>query len=450
MQSKQVVTSFLQFQSKILILKRSEKVGTHRSKWAGVSGYLEKKEEPVSRAIREIGEETGLTENDVILQNSSIPLGVSDPENDDTLWVIYPFLFRVKSNDIMTDWEHTDFRWIEPLELQNYDTVPMLNEVLHSVLELPIEKVITEPKIIDRLLNIQRDNSHGASWLAREAIDTLIEASKLDKSKNLSNYLNKLKLLSLKLMFIRPSLAPIHSQIGELMKKITLDSRSNKNLEKLKSSIENEGNRMKMKSLTASERIAENVLKIIPEKASILTHSYSDTIIKSLKMMKDEGKEIHVFVTESRPLLEGRKTAQELLKHGIKTTVITDAASGIFAGQVSLILLGADSLLADGSLINKTGSYPIALAATYQGIPVYVAAELNKINLRSYFTRIKLEEKDKSEVWSKSPKSLTIRNIYFDITPQFFIHKIITESQSIRSDNILHICEDLIKELYII
>ena len=127
---KHVVTCFLECSGRILILRRSQLVGSFRGRWAGVSGYIETTAD--EQALVEIEEETGLCREDVELVRQGRTLRT---EGEGVRWVVYPFLFRVKEKGkIKTDWEHSDKRWIAPDEIDNYLTVPMLKEALSRVL----------------------------------------------------------------------------------------------------------------------------------------------------------------------------------------------------------------------------------------------------------------------------------------------------------------------------
>jgi 8-oxo-dGTP pyrophosphatase MutT (NUDIX family) len=126
-----VVTCFLEHRGKILLMRRSDRVGSYRGLWAGVSGYLEG--EPDAQALTEIAEETGLTAADLTLLRRGDTLRVTDTELD-TAWTVHPYLFRVKSTDqIRIDWEHHEMRWITPEEIPAYQTVPMLTETWAKV-----------------------------------------------------------------------------------------------------------------------------------------------------------------------------------------------------------------------------------------------------------------------------------------------------------------------------
>jgi 8-oxo-dGTP pyrophosphatase MutT (NUDIX family) len=130
-QTTHVVTCFLQYNDKILILKRSDKVRTHKGKWAGVSGYIEEGETDQQTAYKEISEETGLADTDVELLSKGEPIHVQDGPQ---VWVVHPFLFRCETDKIKIDWEHSEFRWISPYELKDYDFVVFLDHALAAVL----------------------------------------------------------------------------------------------------------------------------------------------------------------------------------------------------------------------------------------------------------------------------------------------------------------------------
>jgi 8-oxo-dGTP pyrophosphatase MutT (NUDIX family) len=127
---KNIATSVLTFQGKILILKRSDKVGTYRGMWACISGYIEEGEEAEETAFREITEELGLAKNDVKLLKKGDVIYARDKR---MLWVIHPFLFAVNKNEFKIDWEHVEYKWILPDEIVDYKTVPKLKETIESL-----------------------------------------------------------------------------------------------------------------------------------------------------------------------------------------------------------------------------------------------------------------------------------------------------------------------------
>ena len=134
MRSTKIVTSFIRDNEKLLILKRSDEVKTMKGLWAGISGIIEKNEEPLKRAKIEIFEEVGITEDKITLVKSAEEMRINSPQYQNHEWEIFPFLFEAKNPDIKLNWENSDFKWIEVDELKNYETVPSLEKVLFNLL----------------------------------------------------------------------------------------------------------------------------------------------------------------------------------------------------------------------------------------------------------------------------------------------------------------------------
>ncbi len=126
----EVVTSLLERDDgRILLLLRSEKVGSFRGRWAGVSGFLEDPT-PLAQAVREIREETGITADDLRLAARGPPVYSRD---EATVYVVHPFRFRVARTDVQLDWEHTRSEWVDPSQVRERPTVPKLDRVWEAV-----------------------------------------------------------------------------------------------------------------------------------------------------------------------------------------------------------------------------------------------------------------------------------------------------------------------------
>ena len=134
MHSTDIVTSFLLNQEKILILKRSETVKTMKNMWSGISGIIENYEEPLTRAKIEIFEEVGIKENEIKLLKIGNEIDIISPQYKNHQWHVFPFLFETYNLEIKINWENSDFKWINPVELKEFDIVPSLEKVLLSLL----------------------------------------------------------------------------------------------------------------------------------------------------------------------------------------------------------------------------------------------------------------------------------------------------------------------------
>lgn len=134
MRSTKIVTSFITSNKKFLLLKRSQKVKSMKGLWAGISGIIEKNEEPLQRAKIEIFEELGIKKEQIKLLKSAEKMRVVSPQYKNHEWEIFPFLFEVNNPKIKLNWENSEYRWITADELVNYKTVPNLDKVLLSLL----------------------------------------------------------------------------------------------------------------------------------------------------------------------------------------------------------------------------------------------------------------------------------------------------------------------------
>ena len=120
----------------LLILKRSNRVRTYKGLWGGVAGYIEENEEPYETALKEIREEAGLEKEDVTLVKQLEIVKFTDfYEGLRYDWEVFPFLFKTeKKSKIHIDWEHTEYRWITPTEIEKVDTVPHFRDIVFRVL----------------------------------------------------------------------------------------------------------------------------------------------------------------------------------------------------------------------------------------------------------------------------------------------------------------------------
>jgi len=151
------------------------------------------------------------------------------------------------------------------------------------------------------------------------------------------------------------------------------------------------------------------------------------TALGALQAAWERGLLQHVFVDETRPLLQGsRLTAWELERAGIPSAVIVDSAAGsmMAAGEVDCVFTGADRIAANGDTANKIGTYELAVLASHHGIPFYVVAPSSTIDLSTASGEtIPIEERDATEVSARFPA----RNPAFDVTPHALITAIVTE-----------------------
>jgi methylthioribose-1-phosphate isomerase len=160
------------------------------------------------------------------------------------------------------------------------------------------------------------------------------------------------------------------------------------------------------------------------------------TALGVIRAAHEQGKKLHIYVDETRPILQGaRLTAWELKKEKIPFTLITDNMAGFLMqqGKIDKVLVGADRIAANGDTANKIGTYSLAVLATVHRIPFYVAAPVSTIDISlKTGTAIPIEERKSEEItyfrgMRSAPKGIKVYNPAFDITLAQFITAIITD-----------------------
>ncbi len=179
---------------------------------------------------------------------------------------------------------------------------------------------------------------------------------------------------------------------------------------------------------SAQEGINKHVLKLIKDNDVIFTHCHSTNVSNALIYTKKKGKKFEVYNTETRPLLQGKKTATELSEAKIKVTMFVDSAlEDALTGEgklkkVNKVLLGSDALLNRG-IINKIGSELVARIAKQEKIPFYIIADSWKFSK----SKVPIENRSLNEIWNKAPKSIKIKNPAFEFVRKKYISGIVTE-----------------------
>ncbi len=189
-------------------------------------------------------------------------------------------------------------------------------------------------------------------------------------------------------------------------------------------------------SENAVTRIGEIGARRVRDGDTIMTHCNSAAAISIMAAAHEQGKDIRVIATESRPRMQGLLTIKQLDRLGIKTSLIVDSAVRYFMKEVDLVIMGADAVTVNGSIINKIGTSQLAMAAHEARKNVIIAAETYKFSPGTLLGElVEIEERDSEEVLSREKLSelskVTVRNPAFDVTPREYIDLICTEAGAI-------------------
>ncbi len=194
----------------------------------------------------------------------------------------------------------------------------------------------------------------------------------------------------------------------------------------------------------ARKKIAEFGARRIPETAManefiVMTHCHSSFVDAILIEAIKQGKNFKVISTETRPLFQGRKSVKILQNAGIDVIHVVDSAMrwAVNYFEVDLILIGADSITSEGTVLNKIGSRLLALVAHEEHVPFYVASPLLKYNPQTSFGILeKIEMRDPHEIWEKSPANVRIMNPAFETVSRRYIDGLISEAGIFASSHV--------------
>jgi len=226
----------------------------------------------------------------------------------------------------------------------------------------------------------------------------------------------------------------------ERMRRVAVDAPA----EGLAAALLSEAHEIAAEQDAADRAIGEFGAELLPGGCRVLTHcnagglaTYSyGTALGVIKTAFRQGKIAHVWVDETRPLLQGaRLTAWELMREGIPMSLVCDNMAGhlMSRGEVDAVVTGADRVAANGDSANKIGTYALAVLAEKHGLPFYIAAPLSTLDpAAADGGSIPIEEREEAEVTilagtAIAPAGVRARNFAFDVTPAELITAIITE-----------------------
>jgi len=176
---------------------------------------------------------------------------------------------------------------------------------------------------------------------------------------------------------------------------------------------------------TGKEHAAEQVVPLLREADTLLTHDFSTTVLLALTSAVEAGAEFTIYVTEARPRYLGRKMARRLSEFdGVETHLVVDSASGHFLPECDRVVVGMDCIVED-LLYNRVGTYPIAATAADVGVPLTAVGSAFKI-VDSGFS-YENEDRPASEVMLEPAEGFRIDNPAYDATPTRLVDSVVTD-----------------------
>lgn len=281
----------------------------------------------------------------------------------------------------------------------------------------------------------------GASNIATSAIDFLSSYAKRLKCENIEACFKELYKAQVILIDTRPTEPAMKNGLKFIMNKLEQEKESIIP-EYISDIIEKYKNLYCDMLQNSKKKIAEIGSRRIPsssQKFNVMTHCHSSLVTGILLEAKKQGKNFKVINTETQPRLQGRKTANKLLGAGIEVIHVVDSAMRwvVRHYEVDLILIGADSITSEGTIINKIGSRLLALVAHEEHVPFYVASPLLKYNPETNLGILEtIEMRDPQEIWKNPPEGIKILNPAFETVSRRYIDGLITEAGIFASSHV--------------
>lgn len=387
-----VVTAFLRHGGELLLTRRSDAVGSYAGRWAGVSGYVEgDPDDALADARREIREETGVT--DPALVRAGDPLHVVDGDRE---WTVHPFLFEVDSRKITPNEELAAHEWVPAPEMRERETVPGLWEAYRRV----------GPTVE----TVAADRSHGSAYLSLRALEALRDAAaEAEDAESVAAVARDLR-------DAHPTMAALANRVNRVVAGGADPT-----------AVVDRAHAVLRSAVDADDEAAAAAADLLD--GPVLTLSRSGTALAAIRKA-----DVPVVVAESRPGGEGVAVAEELAAEGRTVALTTDAAVAhlVGEGEVTAAVVGADTVLPDGSVVNKVGSRALGLACRDAGVPLYAVAARDKV---SHAADPHYVEGEPGDVYG-GDADLTVRNPVFDRTPASCLAAVVTEDGALDEDAI--------------
>lgn len=306
---------------------------------------------------------------------------------------------------------------------------------------LPEREVWIEMKSCDEVAEAIREMKvRGAPLIGVTAAYGLALTAYHSKARNKEELVKEIETSADILRKTRPTAVNLFWAIERILNKV---KNAAGDVDDLKNIIIEEARRISDEDVAANRKIGEYGAELLNDGDTVLTHCNAGklatvdygTALSIVRVAWERGKRIKVIATETRPKLQGaRLTVYELMQDGIPVTLITDNMVGyvMYRGLVNKVIVGADRIVR-GAVINKIGTYSIAILAHEHKIPFYVAAPLSTFDPSTSVEDVVIEERSPDEViyigsTRIAPSEVNVFNPAFDITPIKYVDAIICET----------------------
>lgn len=286
-----------------------------------------------------------------------------------------------------------------------------------------------QPPIVETVrADIESMRTRGAGEIGKEAVRALARAAESYQGDDVEAFRRQLLEAAQELASARPTAVSLRNGLNTVL----TPGMAADDVDDAKDAVRKAADAFAQRVDASRAAIADLAQSYLDDGDVVLTHCHSTVAGASIARAVEADKRLTVYATETRPFRQGLITVKNLAKLGVPSTLIVDSAAYhvMATTPVTKVVVGADTVAADGSLYNKVGTRAVALYAQVLGIPFYVAGESYKFSPYTLDGEdVPIEERDPAEIADPAdlPDGVTVHNPVFDRTPPEFVTKYLTE-----------------------
>ncbi len=302
------------------------------------------------------------------------------------------------------------------------------------------------PRVHDVAEAIETMETRGAAAIADQAADALGTQAVESDADSAPDLCAELRAVARFLLETRPTAVSLPNAC-----RYVLQRTEGATLEAVRSSVVDSAEEFRTRLETAQRDLGQVGANRLRDGDTVMTHCHSTDALACVESAVADGKAIDAIVKETRPRTQGHITARELTEMGVDVTMVVDSAARRYMGEADHVLVGADAIAADGSVVNKVGTSGLAVVARERGTPVVVAAQTLKLDPATLTGNVvEIEMRDEGEVLDDETRAdigdIEVENPAFDVTPPRYVDAIVTERGQFPPESIVMVMRELFGE----
>ncbi|MCY4731913.1 ribose 1,5-bisphosphate isomerase [Natronomonas gomsonensis] len=302
------------------------------------------------------------------------------------------------------------------------------------------------PEVSETADRIAEMEVRGAATIADAAAAALGRQAADSDAESVSAFRAELRAAARELHDTRPTAVSLPNALRYVLSGMDGDS-----VEELRRSVERTVTRFRSDLDDAQDRLGRIGAGRLSDGDVVMTHCHSTDAMACIEAAVEAGTELEAIVKETRPRNQGHITARQLRELGVPVTLVVDNAAHRFLDDADHLLVGADSIAADGSVVNKIGTAGLAVSARDRGVEVMVAAQSIKLHPKTLTgAAVEIEQRDDSEVIDEETRAdigdIEVANPAFDVTPPRHVDAIVTERGQFPPESVVVLMRELFGE----